>query len=125
MFRMEDLNTREFAADGPVEVGGGIVGVDHIDLFSACEPRNLPEEPPIQAGSFAKSDDARCLVAPGARFFQTTNNEAKFLGGILDKIQDNTFQSAHAQTEYDLHDGFRGLHEGHTLFDKFHFAHGK
>ena len=125
MFRVQNLDARQLAADRPVKVGGGIMRVDHINLFSAHEARNPPEEPPIYTRLFVERDDARRLAAPGPRLFQAANDEPEFLGGIPDKVQDDTFQSAHAQTEYNLHDDFRRLHEGHTSFDEFHFAHGK
>src|SRR5438128_1786200 len=79
VFRVQNFHSREFAADCPVEVSGGIMRVNHIDLFSAREARNSPEEPPIHAGFLAERDDARCLTPPGSRLFQTTNDEPEFL----------------------------------------------
>lgn len=111
---VQDLDTSKFAADRAVKVGGGIMRVNHSNFFRVCEAYNFPEKPRIHAGFFSKGNHVRCFACPGTRFFQTANDEPEFLGGILDKIQDDSFQSAHAQTEHDLHHGFRQLHEVHT-----------
>jgi hypothetical protein len=123
VFRVQDLHTRELAADGAVKMGSGIMRVDHIDLFRARKARNLPEEPPIQAGyRVAKRDDMWYFATPGTRFFQTTNDEAEFLGSILDQVHNNSFQPAHAQAEYDLHHGFRRRHGGHASIRQISFC---
>jgi hypothetical protein len=86
--------------------------MNYVNLLGAREAHNFSEEPPIDTRLFSERDDMRRFIRPSPRLFQTADDETKFTRSMLDEIENNTFQSADAQAEDNLHHSLGRLHEG-------------
>src|SRR6266850_850741 len=91
--------------------------MNQMNVFDTGEAGDFPKQAQIYTGLFAESNDLpaarRDFSGPWTRFFQATDDEPKLVRGMIDQINHDPLQSADAQTEHDLHDGLRRLHEGH------------